>query len=171
MSADLKQINQKVYDASNTINYKSKLSKTIVSLYIFTIVAAALGTWFALHENWTVRMQGVKSRLVVSANMGDFLIETQLSSAAKLLETTQASFAKEIQSGHMNRQLATQLLNSNYKNFQSYTKTDAFGLLFFVDQRGMMYAQVGGGADKNINFSDRLYFYTLRDNPKIKRTV
>jgi diguanylate cyclase (GGDEF)-like protein len=171
MSADLKQINQKVYDASNTINYKSKLSKTIVSLYIFTIVATALGTWFALYQNWTVRMQGVKSRLVLSANMGDFLVETQLNSAAKLLDTTQASFAKEIQSGHMNRQLATQLLNSNYKNFKNYTKTDAFGLLFFVDQRGMMYAQVGGDADKNINFSDRFYFYTLRDNPKIKRTL
>lgn len=171
MTADLKQVNGHPQLSVTTSEFSSKLSKIIVSVYIFTLTTVLIGTCMALYQNWTVRLDDAHSRLVRSANMGNFLVESALTSAAKSLDSTQASFTRAIQSGQMNHQLASQLLNTSYAKFKTFNKTDVFGLLFLVDQTGKLYAQSGGSADTDIDFSDRFYFYKLRDNPDINRAV
>lgn len=171
MSADLKQINMLPESVMPSAARFSKLSKTIVVLYAFTFLSVAVGTWFALYQNWTVRVDQAQSRLVRSAHMGNFLIETALTSAAKSLDNTQVLFSEVLQMGPMDRDLAGQLLNASYEKFRAYNKTDVFGLMFFVDQHGKMFAQSEGPADIRLDFSDRQYFYQLRDTPGLQRTV
>ena len=171
MTADLKQINKKQHGALTTIQFSSKLSKTIVGLYLFTLASVSVGTWFALYQNWTVRLDDAHSRLVRSASVGNFLVETALTSAAKSLDSTQAAITKAIQANQMNHEQAHFILSSSYTKFQTFNKTDAFGLLFFVDKHGKLYAQSSGKADTNIDFTDRFYFKELRDNPDIHRTI
>lgn len=171
MTADLKQINKQNHSALTTIQFGSKLSRTIVGLYLFTLVSVSIGTWFALYQNWTVRLDEAHSRLVRSASVGNFLVETALNSAAKSLDSTQAALSKAIQADQMSHELAHSMLNSSYTKFQTFNKTDAFGLLFFVDKNGKLYAQSSGKADTNIDFTDRFYFKELRDNPDLNRTI
>ena len=172
MTADLKHVNGHGEPLTAvTSEFSSKLTRTIAGLYIFTLVTVSLGTWLALYQNWTVRLEDANSRLVRSANMGNFLVETALTSAAKSLDSTQASFSQAIQTGELTPQLASRLLNTSYAKFKTFNKTDSFGLLFFVDRHGKLYAQTGNEADTKIDFSDRLYFYKLRDNPDTPLTV
>ena len=171
MAADLRHVNGHQPLSSITSEFGTKLSRTIAGMYLFTLVAVLLGTWLALYQNWTVRLDDANSRLVRSANMGNFLVETALTSAAKSLDSTQVAFSQAIQTGQMTPQLANQLLNTSYAKFKTFNKTDSFGLLFFVDRHGKLYAQTGNEADTKIDFSDRLYFYKLRDNPDTPLTV
>ena len=171
MAADLRLVNGHQPLSSITSEFGTKLSRTIAGMYLFTLVAVLLGTWLALYQNWTVRLDDANSRLVRSANMGNFLVESALTSAAKSLDTTQAAFSQAIQTGQMTPQFASQLLNTSYAKFKTFNKTDSFGLLFFVDHNGMLYAQTGEAADNKIDFSDRFYFYKLRDNPGANLTV
>lgn len=171
MSADLEHVNGKPELSLTTSEFSSKLTKTILNLYVFTLITILLGIWIALYQNWTVRLEDAHSRLVRSANVANFLVETALADAEKSLDNTQASFEKAIAEGHMSHQLARKNLETSYAKFKTYNKADAFGLLFFVDKNGKLYAQSEGEANTSIDFSNRFYFYKLRENPNLKRTV
>ena len=75
MAADLRLVNGHQPLSSITSEFGTKLSRTIAGMYLFTLVAVLLGTWLALYQNWTVRLDDANSRLVRSANMGNFLVE------------------------------------------------------------------------------------------------
>jgi diguanylate cyclase (GGDEF)-like protein len=171
MTADLRQVNATPSRRLTPTQFSTKLTQTIARLYVFTLVMVSIGTCFALYQNWDIRMNAATSRLVRSADMGNFLVETALASAAKSLDNTQAIFNKALQGGSIEPKLASQLLNMSYANFKKYNKADAFGLIFFVDRQGFLFAQSGKATDRNIDFSDRFYFYHLRDNPDIKRAI
>jgi len=101
MTADLKHVNGHGEPMpAITSEFSSKLTRTIAGLYIFTLVTVSLGTWLALYQNWTVRLEDANSRLVRSASVGNFLVETALTSAAKSLESTQAYTGSMEDGGH-----------------------------------------------------------------------
>lgn len=171
MSADLKQLN-KLQDRDVPLTqFSSKLSRTIAALYVFTFVTVSIGTGFALYQNWAVRLEQAQSRLVRTAHVGNFLVETALTSAAKSLDSTQLLFSEVLQMGSMDKDLASQLLSASYAKFRVYNQTDGFGLMFFVDHQGRLVAQSEGQADTAIDMSDRQYFHLLRDHPRLQRTV
>lgn len=171
MSADLKQLNKGQDRDAPLSQFSSKLSRTIAALYVFTFVTVSIGTGFALYQNWAVRLEQAQSRLVRAAHVGNFLVETALTSAAKSLDSTQQLFSEVLQMGSMDKDLAGQLLNASYAKFRVYNQTHGFGLMFFVDQQGKLVAQSEGQADMSIDMSDRQYFQLLRDNPRLQRTV
>jgi len=171
MTADLKHLNCPHPLVLSEEQFSKKLVKTISRLYFFTLLTVSIGTCFALYQDWNMRMNDAKSHLVRSAKMGNLLVETALASAEKSLETTQSTFTKALQSGPVDRLLANQLLNMCYSKFTTYNKADVFGLLFFVDAQGFLYAKNGNMTNEKIDFSDRFYFYELRDHSEIKRTV
>lgn len=171
MSAELKRINLPACSVLSTQRCSSHLSRAIVALYCFTFVSVVIGTGFALYQNWTVRQAQAQSRLVRSAHMGNFLMETALTSAAKSLDSTQVLFSQVLQMGPMDRALAGQLLNASEAKFKTYNPTDVFGTMFFVDAAGKLYAQSEGAADSSLDVSDRPYFHRLRDHPGLSRTV
>jgi diguanylate cyclase (GGDEF)-like protein len=142
-----------------------------VVLYILVQVSVTLGVGFALFQNWTLRLESVKSNLVRDANMGNFLVESALTSVAKSLDKTQALFQQAMQAGPLDQKAASQMLVDSYASFQSYNKTEIFGLLFYADKNGVLSAQSRGRPEKIINVSDRRYFSQLREQPQKLRAV
>lgn len=171
MAINLKQINEREFHPLSDTQVRTKLTQTIIAVYLCIVVVISIGTWFSLYQNWTLRIEDAKANLARSANIGNYLIETALTSAAKSLDNTQNSFERALQSAPLDRQLATQLLNTNYLKFKEYNKSDVFGLIFFLDQQGRMFARSGPASDEQIDFSDRFYFYQLKNHPAMRRTV
>jgi diguanylate cyclase (GGDEF)-like protein len=171
MTADLKLIRNPVQTTSETRTIHSKLTKTVTALYVFTLLITILGTGFALYQNWTIRVEQATTHLVRSANMTNFLVETALTNAAKSLDNTEILFSKALKEGKLNGSLAHEILKTSDAKFRSYSQSDVYGLIFFVGRNGKLLAQSEGQADTNIDFSDRLYFYQLRDNPHLKTTI
>lgn len=154
-----------------SVRLHTRLSKTIVVIYLLVQVSVSVGVGVALFQNWTLRKQSVESHLLRDANMGNFLVESALTSAAKSLDNTQAVFQQALRTGPLNQQLASQLLYNGYANFQSYNKSEIFGLLFYADKTGLLFAQSNGKPEKTINVADRQYFSQLRDQPHRQRAV
>jgi diguanylate cyclase (GGDEF)-like protein len=171
MAADLKDLHAQPATVPISAQLYSRLSKTIVLLYAVTLLVTAVGVTYALYQNWVVRIEAAKTDLSRSASMGNFLVETALISAANTLDEAQALFAEQLKAGPLTRKLAYQLLRASQTNFQNYNKTNAFGLLYFVDRNGMLFEQSSGALTQAVDLSDRIYFYALRDHPEAQRTV
>lgn len=171
MTADLKPIRNPLHITSETHTFQSKLTKTVAGLYVFTLLIIVLGIGFALYKNWTIRVDQATTHLVRSANMTNFLVETALTNAVKSLDNTEILFSKALKEGKLNGPLAHEILKTSNAKFRSYSQSDVYGLIFFVDRNGKLLAQSDGQADTSIDFSDRLYFYQLRDNPHLKTTI
>ncbi len=171
MSADLKHLNSKNSQQYLGVKFNSRISQTITRLYIFTVLAVLIGSSIALLQNWELRVKDTQSKLVRSANLVNFLIETNLAIAEKSLKTTQAAFTQALASGPVDAQLATQLLDKNYQRFKTYNNVDLFGLEFFVNAQGQLVARSGIPSNEKIDFSDRFYFYQLRDHPELTRAI
>lgn len=171
MTADLKLVRSSLQITSESRTLDNKLTKTVAALYVLTLLIVTLGTGFALHQNWTFRVEQATTNLVRSANMANFLIETALTNAAKSLDNTEALFSKALQEQKLSGPLAHEILKSSDAKVRSYRESYVYGLLFFVDRNGKLLAQSEGQADTKIDFSDRLYFYQLRDNAHLKRTI
>ncbi len=171
MTADLKALHAPPHPALTSVQLHSRLSKTIAALYVLTQLAVSLGVGFALFQNWTLRLESVQSNLVRNANMGNFLMESALTSATKSLKNTQTSFQQALQTGTISQRLASQMLYTSDASFRRYNKTETFGLLFYVDKSGMLYAQSNGVSETTIDVSDRLYFSQLRNRPQVQVAV
>lgn len=171
MAANLKEVNAREFHPLSVTQFHTKLTQTIIALYVCIVIVVAIGTWFSLYQTWILRIEDTKANLTRSANIGNYLIETALTSAAKSLDSTQISFERALQSGALSQQLAGELLNTSYARFKEYNKADRFGLIFFVDKNGKLYARSGQALDEEIDFSDRFYFYQLKNHPEMRRAV
>jgi diguanylate cyclase (GGDEF)-like protein len=60
--------------------------------------------------------------------------------------------------------VAYRLLQKNYEKFKKYNKADVFGLVFFVNRDGQLLARSGSQTTTPIDFTDRYYYYHLREN-------
>jgi archaellum component FlaF (FlaF/FlaG flagellin family) len=97
MAINLKQINAQEFHPLSDTQVRSKLTQTIIAVYLCIAVVVSIGTWFSLYQNWTLRVEDAKANLTRSANIGNYLIETALTSAAKSLDNTQTSFERVLQ--------------------------------------------------------------------------
>jgi diguanylate cyclase (GGDEF)-like protein len=154
-----------------TTYINKKLSHTIVTLYVLTLLIVGIGTAFALHQNWTIRLEASKSNLMRSANMGNLLVETILQSADKTLHITQVQLESTQHKSLVSHADIHQLLKTSIHKFETYNATDEFGLLFYVDASGLVYARSDVLLTRPIDMVDRFYFTDLRDHPDKKSTV
>ena len=171
MSADLKHLNGEHALTQSCACLNTQLAHTITRVYVYTLITVLIGTCMALIQNWNVRVNEAQVQLIRSANMGNFLVETALSSAEKSLKTIQAAFEQALASGQIDQQTANQLLDKNYEKFKTYNNTDVFGLVFFVSSEGILFAQSGRPSNERIDVSDRFYFYQLRNHPELARAI
>ncbi len=171
MSADLKHLNGKRSPTQSHKKFNAQISTTVSRLFAFTLVTVLIGSGIALMQNWNVRVESAEVELIRSASMANFLIETNLAIAEKSLKTSHAAFTQALESGPIDQQLARQLLDKNYERFKTFNNVDMFGLLFFVNADGMLVAGSGLPSNEKINFSDRYYFYQLRDHPEMTRAI
>ena len=172
MATELKvNKNQKKSIWQPEIHVRPPLTKAIVALYIFTLAIVSIGLWYAIQKKWKLQVEDTKYHLAISANVGNFLIESSIDDAQKSLENTQLAISITQKSEAINRQIANQILNNNYEKFKKYNKSEVFGKLFWINKEGILFANSGVPINEKINLQDRLYFTQLRDNPKLNYTI
>jgi hypothetical protein len=168
MSADLQARNAPPPRASTSIELHTRLRKTISVVYLLTQVAILSGLGFALFQNWTLRLENVQSNLVRNANIGNFLVESALTSAIKALDNTKPLLEKALKADRLSQALAGQILYASDANFRRSNKTETFGLLLYLDKNGKLYAQSNGMSETAVDLSDRQYFSQLREDPRLQ---
>ena len=171
MGSDLKNTHNTANADIVSLRMTRRMGTTTTGLYIAMLLIIVFGTAFALFQNWQIRLKEARLDLSHDARMANFLIESSLSGAAKSLATTHTAFESAMNQGPISRENATAILNTSYAQFRQYNSTNVFGLIFFVDKTGHLFAQSNTDKPKAIDFSDRYYFFQLRDHPELSTVI
>jgi diguanylate cyclase (GGDEF)-like protein len=152
-------------------HFFNKLSHTIVALYALTLSIVAIGTAFALHQNWSVRLESTQVNLVRNANIGNVLIEGALLDAGKTLRSTRSQLELAFLKGRLSNLEIHNLLKASAQASDAYKNTHKYGLMFYVDLSGLVYARSDIYLSRPIDMSDRFYYTDLLDNINKTSTV
>jgi len=145
-------------------HFFKKISHTIVALYAVTLSVLAIGTAFALHQNWSVRLQATQVNLVRNANIGNVLIEDALLNAIKTLRNTRSQLELAFLKGPLSNPEIHQLLMTSSRASEVDMSSYRLGLMFYVDSRGLVYALSDSYLSRPIDMSDRFYYTDLLAN-------
>ena len=149
----------------------SRLSRLIVIIYVLTHIIVFTGIGISLYQNWALRLEDAKSRLLRSAEMGNMLVENNLIDAAKSLDGAKQEIENKLRTTGLTSDNAYEILSSSIHEFNIYNKSNYLGLLFLIDENGQLIARSDEPASKIIDFSDRYYFQDLRDHFEKKYTI
>jgi diguanylate cyclase (GGDEF)-like protein len=145
-------------------HFFNKLSHTIVALYALTLSIVAIGTAFALHQNWSIRIEATQVNLVRNANIGNVLIESALLEASNTLRSTRRQLELAFLQGQPSSADIHQLLKASSQASEVYQSSRPNGLIFYVDPRGLVYARSDSYLSRPIDVSDRFYYTDLLNN-------
>jgi diguanylate cyclase (GGDEF)-like protein len=145
--------------------------RSLVKLYVLTILLMGLGSGLALQQNWTLHLAANQIQLARDASITSDVIDSALIAAAKSLDLAKADLTAAIYLGKSDQANVYRILTRSVTEFIRYTPADVYGLLFFVDKHGQLFARSGEYPSKHIDFTDRYYYQDLRDNPSKTQTI
>jgi diguanylate cyclase (GGDEF)-like protein len=152
-------------------HFFKKLSHTIVALYVLTLSIVAIGTAFALHQNWSIRIEATQVNLVRNANIGNVLIESALLKASNTLRSTRRQLELAFLQGQPSSADIHQLLKAASKASEVYQNGRPNGLMFYVDPSGLVYARSDSYLSGLIDVSDLFIYTDLLNNFNKTATV
>jgi len=152
-------------------HFFNKLSHTIVALYALTLSIVTIGTAFALHQNWSIRIEATQVNLVRNANIGNVLIESALLEASNTLRSTRRQLELAFLQGQPSTADIHQLLKASSQASEVYQSGRPNGLMFYVDPSGLVYARSDSYLSRPIDVSDRFYYTDLLNNFNKTATV
>lgn len=141
-----------------------KLSHTVVALYGLTLSIVTIGTAFALYQNWLVRLEATQINLVRNANIGNVLMEGALLNANKTLRKARNQLELALLQESLSHPDIHQLLKASARTSDTYQSSYEFGLMFYVDATGLVYALSDRYLSRPIDMSDRFYYTDLLAN-------
>jgi diguanylate cyclase (GGDEF)-like protein len=144
----------------------SALKKGIARFYVITLVVMSLGFFFGLSLNWEQQLEATKISLGHDAALTSTFIDNALISTTKSLDSAKEQVTAAIHSGSFDEAQAHRILSVAISDFMRFTASEVYGLLFFVDKQGQLFARSGEYPARPIDFSDRYYYQELRDHPK-----
>ena len=104
----------------------SRLSRLIVIIYVLTHIIVFTGIGISLYQNWGLRLEDAKSRLLRSAEMGNMLVENNLIDAAKSLDGAKQEIENKLRTTGLTSKNAYGILSSSIHEFNIYNKSNYF---------------------------------------------
>jgi len=149
----------------------TKHQQALIKFYLLTMLAVGIGSALALYQNWQQHLLSTQTTLVRDTSVTATFIDNALVSAAKSLATAKSQLTSAVHADKADQATTYRILKQTVNEFVRFTPTDLYGLLFFVDKHGQLFARSGEYPCKDIDFSDRYYFQDLRDHPEKKQTI
>lgn len=145
---------------------RSKIRKQYLLLFLFMSGLLGLGSLFALYENHSLYANSQKEELIREAYISNAILEAVLGDASKLLDVAQPKIERALNNGSLTNESAYQILKESHEAFSEFNTTSVFQLTVYIDENGIVRATSSGVESKHISLVDRLYFKSLKNNPK-----
>ena len=145
--------------------YKT-IRRQYLLLYSLVMLIGGVASALLVHADFDAYVKRVNAELVREANVTNVQIENRLIDVTKLLDVSLPIVTRALDEGRLTPGLAHEILASQRKTFSIFVTDDAFLLTMYVDENGLLQATSAGIPDAQINLADRLYFQTLKNNPK-----
>ena len=145
--------------------YKT-IRRQYLLLYSLVMLIGGVASALLVHADFDAYVKRVNAELAREANVTNVQIENRLIDVTKLLDVSLPIVTRALDEGRLTPGLAHEILASQRKTFSIFVTDDAFLLTMYVDENGLLQATSAGIPDAQINLADRLYFQTLKNNPK-----
>jgi len=149
----------------------SAMKKGIIPFYTLTLAIMCLGFCFGLYRNWEHQLKTTKITLSHDAALTSTFIDNALISTEKSLDLANIQLAARLRSGQHDEATAHHILTTALRNFMLFNASQLYGLMFIVDDQGLLLARTGEYPARIIDFSDRYYYQDLRDHPHKPYTI
>ena len=147
------------------------MKKGIIRFYVITLVVMCFGFGFGLYRNWDHQLKTTKITLSHDAVLTSTFIDNALICTLKSLDSAKAQFTAAIHTGALDPAKEHHVLVTAMSDFMRFTAEQVYGLMFFVDKQGQLFASSGEFPARSIDFSDRFYYQDLRDHPNKSFTI
>ena len=148
-----------------------KIRRQYISLFLLLSALMAVASLFTIYENYSLYRNAQKEELVREAYISNSLLEAVLGDAAKILDVAQPKIEAEIYADALTDESAYRILNASHAAFSTLQSNGVFQLSVYIDEHGMARATSNGVENHPIDLSNRLYFKTLKDNPKLTYAI
>lgn len=153
---------------------QKRVNSLFIKLYLLVAVGLLGSVGFALHENWTLKVQTVQDSLARQAGISNFIVSNAIGLANKSLANAQGLFLPTLrQYGTLDAVQANEVLQRalvEFKELSESTSAQFQGLMLYLDAQGQIVARTDLFPHATLNVADRPYFSRLRDDPRLDRT-
>lgn len=153
---------------------KKKVNKLLITLYALMMIGLFGSLGFAMHQNWTLKVQVIHGELARQAGIGNFIVANAIANATQSLAAAQRAMGKILNGGPMSALQAHEILQESQANFNAYSNASYGGyggLLLCLDQYGQLMARTDRYPAEQLSLSDRAYFRNLIQRPDLERTI
>lgn len=148
-----------------------KIRNQYLSLFLVLSALLGIGVSIALYENYSIYRDAQKEELAREAYISKAMLDAVLSDAAKILDVAKPRIEQAINDGRLTDEATYKILQQAHIAFDSFITNTAVQLSLYIDENGVVRATSAGVEDKKLDLSDRLYFKTLKDNPKLAYAI
>ncbi len=150
---------------------RKKVNKLLITLYALMVLGMFGSLGFAMHQNWTLKVQVTHSELARHAGIGNFVVENAIVNATKSLNAAQRALGKIISEGPIHGLQAHKILQESLSDFNAYSNSTYGGLLLYLDHQGELIARTDHHPAERVRLSDRAYFRNLLHKPGAERAL
>ena len=148
-----------------------KIRNQYLSFFLVLSVFLGIGSAFILYENYSFYRDSQKDELLHEAYVSNAMLEAVLGDASKIVDVSQPKIEQAINNGTLTDEIAYQILSNGHTAFNSFISNAVFQLTFYADENGYIRATNVGVEKESLNLTDRLYFKTLKNNPKLTYAI
>ena len=143
-----------------------KLHKHYFLMYCLIIFIAGIGSFYAFYLNYMGYEARIKDELLREANITNVHVEGSLIGAQNLLDYDIARISDRLNAGTLSDESAYAIMHNAQNMFGSFIADKVFKLTLYIDEQGVLRATSQAIAKTPIDFSDQLYFQSLKMDPQ-----
>ncbi len=148
-----------------------RIRNQYISQFLLIAAIMGIGSAFALYANYALYRESQKEELVREAYASNMMLEAVLGEASRILDVARPKIEQAINSGTLSKESAYQILKDSHAIFNSLRKNTSLQLAVYIDENGIVQATSAGAEEKVVSLTERLYFITLKNNPKLEYAI
>ena len=145
--------------------HNQQLRRNILRLYLAVSLLMVALTGIGVWQAWNNHVANANTLLLRNASTVSNLVQTTVIDASKVLDIARMRLDERLTQGTLTPAIASKILTEIAKDFTFYRDSSLYGLLFYADAEGQLYAKGGPSIRDGVNLSDRYYFQNLKTHP------
>ena len=148
-----------------------KIRNQYIALFVLISAIFGIGSAFALYQNYSLYRESQKEELIREAYASNAMLEAVLADASKILDSARPKIEQALNAGALNKESAYEILKDSHIIFNSFAANTPLQLAVYINENGVVQATIREEENRVVDLSDRLYFTSLKNNPRLPYAI
>jgi diguanylate cyclase (GGDEF)-like protein len=143
-----------------------KIRNEYLALFLMIIAVTGIGSAIALYQSYSIYTENTKDELVREAYIANSLLEGVLADASQVLDLAKPKIQEAIDRQALTKELTYKILSDAHASMHPLNTKLGNEVTIYTNAEGLIQASSLGVESKTVSLADRLYFKTLKNDPK-----